>query len=45
MAKLDFFIGCKRCMVECEPTEDGVICAKCGDYISNDEIDSMGDLL
>ena len=42
MPKLDFFIGCSKCKIECEPTNDGIICAKCGDYISNKEIDEMG---
>ena len=40
---LNLFIACEDCNIECEPTEDGILCPKCGGYISNKQIDELGD--
>lgn len=37
--KLEYYIGCRKCHLECEPTEEGIICPQCGDYISDKELD------
>ncbi len=36
---LNILLYCARCKVECITTEKGVICPKCGDFITDIETD------
>jgi len=43
MKKLDYYIACSRCKIECEVLDEGIVCPKCGDFISNEDIDYEGE--
>jgi len=38
---LDFYIACKACKVECKETNEGILCVKCGAYISDEQLDEI----
>jgi len=37
--KLDFTVYCTVCKVECIETENGILCPKCGAFISLEELE------
>ncbi len=39
--RLEFHVACSKCNVECEPTEGGILCPKCGDYITDEDVEAM----
>jgi len=40
---LNYYIACSDCKIECEPTEEGILCPKCGAYISDTVVDDIGE--